>query len=217
MKKIRLFIALLLAMCVTVGIIIFPDMYYNFFDRNIVSSESVIGVHNFESMEGNLTPEQAYKLFTEGRAIVADTPLASSFVRADILTRESLERLSEWFTTNDYLVEAISCFLQIENIDNYQLTTYCGVVDSKPVSMTLMRVQGWVDNAQYGVTIDVATGIVYEFSQSVGITGVYESDGAIEKEVSLDLAAYWVIIDSDIRDYIFVEIIPDEYCHFFLI
>lgn len=113
MKKIRLFIALLLAMCVTVGIIIFPDMYYSFFDRNTVSSESVIGVHNFESMEGNLTPEQVYKLFTEGRAIVSDTPLASSFVRADILTRESLEKLSEWFTTNDYFVEAISCFLQI--------------------------------------------------------------------------------------------------------
>ena len=217
MKKIRLFIALLLAMCVTVGIIIFPDMYYSIFDRNTVSSESVIGVHNFESMEGNLTPEQVYKLFTEGRAIVADTPLASSFVRADILTRESLEKLSEWFTTNDYFVEAISCFLQIESIDNYQLITYCGVVDSKPVSLTLMKVQGWVDNAEYGVTIDVATGIVYEFSQTVGITGEYESDGSIEKEVIHDLAAYWDITNSSIRDNIYVAVIPSEYCHFFLI
>ncbi|MGN0452196.1 MAG: hypothetical protein ACI4GZ_00155 [Ruminococcus sp.] len=218
MKKVRYFTILLLALLVTVGIIMFPNMYYAVFDRNIESSDPISDVHDFESIDGKLTPTQVYKLLTEGGAVIADTPLASNFDRADTLTRKSLTRLAESFMTENCFTEAISHFLKIDNIDIYYLTTYCGVVDSQPVTLTLMGAQGTVDDVQFTVTIDVATETVYDFSASSGITsGEYNYDEEAAKEVNLELASYWNIAYDDICDNICVEVIPSEFCLFSLI
>ncbi|MDO5123215.1 MAG: hypothetical protein Q4D44_00945 [Eubacteriales bacterium] len=218
MKRIRNFIIPLLALLVTLGIIMFPKAYYAVFDRNIEASDPVRGVHSFENPGGELTPTQVYKLFSEGGALIADTPLVNSFDGADDLTREALKNLENSFSAKNCFTDEILRFMGFESIESYCLTTYCGVVDSQPVTLTLLGAQGKVDEVQYTVTIDVDTGTVYDFSVSAGmITDMYYYDEETAKEVASDLASYWDISGEDICDKICLEVIPPAFFYFSLI
>lgn len=219
MKKVRKFTIPFLALLITLGIIMFPKEYYAVFDRNIEGSDPVIGIHSFEDTGGKLTPTQVYKLFSEGGALIADTPLVNSFSGADDLTRKALKNLEESFTAKNYLTDEILHFLEFENIESYCLTTYCGVVDSQPVTLTLLVAQGTVDDVQYTVTVDVDTETVYDFtaSHSSVQTDAYYTDEETAKEVRLELASYWDISSDDILDDICVEFVHPILFYFSLI
>ncbi len=205
MKKLKYFLALLLVLFLTVGVIMFPDMYYTFFDRNIVGDEPVKGSYNFSRTEDQLTPTQVYRLLTGDEGFTFESPIKLSLEEVQQMLKTAVTGLWQNTKTDINASSIIFDFMEPDAITDFTMESFYATVDSQPLSLNLITVHAIKNDMFCTVTFDANTKLVYRFVVRSNTYGD-ESSFYTPKDLFLDIVEYWELEDSQIICDIIAEV-----------
>ncbi len=215
MKKFKYFLAMLLLLIVTASVIMYPNMYYTFFDRNIVDSEPEKGTYNFSRNDSSLSATQVYRLVTvTGSGVGFLSPVEPSVEEVERVLDTALTGFFTRINSSEDVSGILSGYYIQTEIDDYRVETICGEVDGEMLNLNLLCVSVKNDSAEYSVSVDMKTRLVYRFE----VRNIYFWDDAetelpywddaetvapvpleyAEQELRDDLVKYWRLEDEDI-------------------